>query len=499
MTNKSNSGYGMVAAKGMVWMSTSVILTKITAFLCQWGIAFFLEPHDFGLYALIVSFSAFVAGFLDSGINKLLVQRKDEFDYLAVPSLHLSLILSIFGSVILLLLGYLFIDYYNEPQLFSLIAVLVIANPFFSAHAIYKAKINADLKFRHISLVDIFNAFIYSGILFGLAYFGAGPYSFVIALAISRVYLFVVYFYLCGSVLGKGHSSLQKFIEILRDLKWLIASTFLLSLTLRGDYFVIGLSLDSTELGYYYFGFLITASFGLLLSQGVQGVLMPVFSSMQGNLSQMRNSLIRSSSTIILFCGILSITLIVGLPRLIDVIWFGKWNGSIFTAVLMAISLPIRMLSPLGGSVLVAKGSWQARTIYLGFDAITLLTAAFLGAHWYGLDGAAIFVCIHRVTFGLILFLRGFWELEAKITEAIKYVYFKNAPFLFVVFILLYLDFVNLSPHTEFTWNEFAYLTQVLCLSLIAFLILSFYFNKEGLLESAKMAKKVKAKIMTKG
>jgi PST family polysaccharide transporter len=498
MTNKSSKGLGSVAAKGMLWMSVSVILSKIAAFLSQWGVAYFLEPEDFGLYALAIAITPFTSGFLDSGIGKLIVQRKREFNELAVPSLHLSIILSLFGCTILLILGYLFVGFYDEPELLTLIAILTIGNPFYSASAVYKAKINADLKFRQISLVDILHAISYSSLLFGLAYFGAGPYSFVVALAATRIILFIMYYYLCGSLRGKGHTSIDKIKEIIKDLKWIIVGAFLLSLAVRGDYFVLGFSLDPAALGYYYFGFLITASFGLLLSQGVQGVLMPVFSSMQDNLTQMRKGLMRSSSTIILFCGALCIVLVVGLPRLIDILWSGKWNEAIYISVLMALSLPIRIVAALGRSVLEAKGSWQARTIFLAFDAVTLLIAAFLGAYLNGLQGAAISVALHRVTFGIAIFIRGLYELETGVIAAINYIYIKSSPFLFVAFALLYFEFVDLSPQAGFTWNEFFYLTQVLVVSLLIFILLSFIFNKEGVMETIKLTEKIKTKLTNK-
>jgi len=103
-------------------------------------------------------------------------------------------------------------------------------------------------------------------------------------------------------------------------------------------------------------------------------------------------------------CSLLCLGIVGFGPWLIHFIWRGKWDLAIVTAVAMALSLPMRMLSPLGTVALDSFGKWRLRTGLLILDSTTMMLAALIGASLADLTGASIAVAIQRFVSGLVDF-----------------------------------------------------------------------------------------------
>src|SRR5262249_8880550 len=150
-----------------------------------------------------------------------------------------------------------------------------------------------------------------------------------------------------------------RFFSILGHVKWLIVTGFLTGLSQQGDYFVLGRIVSPEALGYYYFGFQLTANVGQLLAQGIGNTLFPIFTAMKKDAQALGRAFLRSGSVIHFICSLLCLGIVGFGPWLIHVIWRGKWDPAIVTAVAMAISLPMRMLSPLAAATLDSFGKWR--------------------------------------------------------------------------------------------------------------------------------------------
>jgi hypothetical protein len=74
------------------------------------------------------------------------------------------------------------------------------------------------------------------------------------------------------------------------------------------------------------------------------------------------------------------------------------------TAVAIALTLPMRMLSPIGSVTLDSFGKWRLRTGLLGLDAGSMMLAALVGAYVDDLQGASIAVALQRLLSGLVDF-----------------------------------------------------------------------------------------------
>jgi hypothetical protein len=91
-------------------------------------------------------------------------------------------------------------------------------------------------------------------------------------------------------------------------------------------------------------------------------------------------------------------------PWLMHFVWRGKWDMAIVTTVVIALTLPMRMLSPIGSVTLDSFGKWRLRTALLVLDAGGMMLAALVGAYVDDLQGAAIAVALQRLFSGMVDF-----------------------------------------------------------------------------------------------
>ncbi len=478
MTNKTGLNGG--AAFGMLWISVAVVISKGMSLITQVALGYLLSVEEFGVFALVAGIMAVSGGFQDPGLGKLLVQKQREFAKFFSLALFLSLLLSIFGGGVILVVAKLLNNNNEQGDYLNLLFLIALTMPLMSMSLIFKAKVSVDLRFKVISIADMVSAIGYGIAVVISALLGMGVYSFVIGIAVLNVFNFFYYFR-TAKIKEIKKPDVKLIGEIWNALKWLVMGSLLVGVSLRGDYLILGELLTEDALGFYYFGFMLTANLGLLLSQGINGVLMPSFSAMRGDINRMLSAFSRASSILVLSAGLLCLLMVVFSPFLVTAIWSGKWDQAIPVAILMAVTLPLRMLSPLGGALLESLGSWKSRVVFLFVDAASLILSALAGGWLLGLEGAACAVAIQRGTFGLALFYRASYELGQKFTKTFFSVIKYYLPFLLTVSVIFYWGEGVYKP--EVSLLGFISLCYVSLFSSIAYLLLSFIFNRSGMFE----------------
>jgi O-antigen/teichoic acid export membrane protein len=167
---------------------------------------------------------------------------------------------------------------------------------------------------------------------------------------------------------------------------------------------VLGRAISAESLGYFYFGFQITANIGQLLAQGIANTLFPIFTAMRQDPRALNRAFLRASSVIHFACSVLCLGVVGFAPWLMHFVWRGKWDMAIVTAVAIALTLPMRMLSPIGYITLDSFGKWRLRTGLLALDAGSMMLAALVGAYVADLQGASIAVALQRLASGIVDF-----------------------------------------------------------------------------------------------
>ncbi|MFT2090318.1 oligosaccharide flippase family protein [Paraglaciecola sp. 2405UD69-4] len=386
-------------AIGLALAAFVVVFSKMMSLSSQWILGFLLEPNDFGVYGLILGGMAFAGAFQSPGLGRLHTQFQSTKGKYWNISIKLSLIFSLIGAFVLVFISNTM--YKSTQDLIIMSFIIACSFPLVGFYSLYSARLEVAKNYKAIATYQLISSLVFNCSVVLTAFLGFGAFSFALATlgaAIATASYVLVkrnkqYVNIETTELNVDKPSYYS------KVKWSLIGAFLLGFSLRSDYFVVGLTLDAYSLGIYYFGFMLAANIGVVLSQAMTSVLMPAFSSLTKK-GGSETYYVNGCRKILLLAIIICFVAMLCISPFVSWVWEGKWDEAIPICQLFLITLPLKLLVPVSLSYLESLGKWKLKAYTLAFDGITVCIACYLGAFW-GLQGAAIAVAIQRGTAGL--------------------------------------------------------------------------------------------------
>lgn len=287
--------------KGVVWSSVERFSVQGVQFLVMLVIARLLDPKDFGLVGMLAIFLAVAQSLIDSGFSQALIRKQDRTEVDNSTVFYFNIVVSAVLYLILYAIAPWVSDFYNEPQLCSLMRVLcliVIVNSFAVVQrAIYTASINFKTQAK-----ASFIAALASGLVgVWMAYNGYGVWTLVwqqlLNAGINTLLLWIY-----SNWYPRWVYSWKSFRELFAFGSKLLASGLLDTLYTNIYLLVIGKIFNAASLGYY----TQADRFTKLPSSNITGILQrvtyPVLCSIQDDDERLREDyrkLLRLSAFII--------------------------------------------------------------------------------------------------------------------------------------------------------------------------------------------------------
>ena len=179
--------------KGVIWSAVERFSTQGVQFLFGILLARLLTPDDYGMIAMLTIFMAVSQTFIDSGFGNALIRKPDrnEADKATVFFFNIFTAAACYG--IIFLAAPFIAQFYNMPQLATILRVLAINLIIQSFGSIQRLNLTIDLNFKMLAKVSFSGAIV--GGTAGLisAYNGLGVWSLVVqqmATMATRVALF---------------------------------------------------------------------------------------------------------------------------------------------------------------------------------------------------------------------------------------------------------------------------------------------------------------------
>lgn len=287
--------------KGVFWSSVERFSVQGVQFLVMLVIARLLDPSDFGLVGMLAIFLAVAQSLIDSGFSQALIRKQDRTEVDNSTVFYFNIVVSAVLYLILYAIAPWVSDFYNEPQLCSLMRVLclvVIVNSFAVVQrAIYTASINFKTQAK-----ASFIAALASGLVgVWMAYNGYGVWTLVwqqlLNAGINTLLLWIY-----SNWYPRWGYSWESFRELFAFGSKLLASGLLDTLYTNIYLLVIGKLFNAASLGYY----TQADRFTKLPSSNITGILQrvtyPVLCSIQDDDERLREDyrkLLRLSAFII--------------------------------------------------------------------------------------------------------------------------------------------------------------------------------------------------------
>lgn len=317
--------------KGVIWSSVERFSVQGVQFLVMLVIARLLDPKDFGLVGMLAIFLAVAQTLIDSGFSQALIRKQNRTEADNSTVFYFNIVVSTLLYLILYAAAPWVADFYNEPQLCSLMRVLCLVVVINSLAVVQRAIFTASIDFKTQAKASFIAAILSGGVGIYLAISGFGVWTLVwqqlLNAGINTMLLWIL-----SSWCPRWMYSWKSFRELFSFGSKLLASALLDTIYNNMYTLIIGKVFNATNLGYYYQA----DRFTQLPSSNITGILQrvtyPVLCSIQNNDERLREDyrkLLRMSAFVIfpLMC------LLAGVSEpLVTLILGEKWH---FTAILI--------------------------------------------------------------------------------------------------------------------------------------------------------------------
>lgn len=405
ITNKNlpdkHGSYKRTAFIGMIWTTASVTIVKLSSFVSQIVLGWFLSKEDFALYAIAISMSSIVWTIRNGGVYKVLVQKGQQYNTLADGFFKIALLFNLLILAILLATAPVLADIYMAPKLPTLIWIIALSTAFGTPAMILRAKLSIDMKFSDLARIDSVSAIIRYGSMIVFALLGFEAMSFVLPLILVVLYEWAATWKIVRAWPISTTRIWPLFKRIIHDTRWVMLGSLAIAISLQGDYMIIGLFEEKADLGVYFFAFQLTIAFSVLFTSGIDSVMLPSLAILSREPARQAEAFIKALRVLTFVVAPISIISILIIDPVIQILWSGKWNEAIIIAQLMLLTLVGRLPLSLSLTNLEARGSWRFRTLLQITDSILLLLAVFVGAWTGDLVSIAIWSSSYRLLGGL--------------------------------------------------------------------------------------------------
>lgn len=343
------------AINGLFWSFVDNFSVQLSQFLIGVILARILAPDDFGIVGILTIFISISQWFVSSGFGQALVRKENctQSDYSTV--FIFNIVSGIFLYLTLVLSSSYISDFFNEPQLESLLNVLGVSIIFIALTIIQQTQLTKRLDFKLQTRITVVSSII-SGILgITLAYLGYGVWSLIfktLAEGLIRSILLWKYNKWLPSLIFDTNSFKELFSFgsklMLRGIIYTVFNNFY--------YVIIGKFFSPAVLGNYTRAEQFSRMPSTNINKVINRVSYPVLSELQNDISSLKDvykrifiSLVYISSISMLLLGAISEPLIL-------VMIGEKWRSSITILQLLCFVGLLYPLADYNLTILKVKG-----------------------------------------------------------------------------------------------------------------------------------------------
>ena len=375
------------AIKGVKWTVIANGSRQIVSFGVFWLLARLLSPDVFGLVALASVYISFLELFVSQGLGMAIIQKKDLKD----EHIDTAFWTSVFSGVVLFILTIVLsrpIAYLmGEIKLQPLLAVMATGFIMISLSNIQSSILTRELKFKELAMRQVFGLIGGGvvGVVMALNQFGAWS---LVGQQLTRSAINVATIWKVSTWRPQFRYS-RVYLKDLMSFSWAVFLSRLFTFfSSRGDQFVIGKVLGSSQLGFYSVGQKLIQLLNLGIANPITSVALPLLSRIQDDAQKMTKSIYNGIEIVALFSWPVYTLLLCTAPDVVQILFGEKWlQAGNIVRVLIAGEI-VRSLAVFSYPTFIAGGKPYFSMWVTGIKSVCIIGAALAGLKW-GLLGVA--------------------------------------------------------------------------------------------------------------
>lgn len=394
------------AFSGVVWTSTSTVLTTIIQFVQLAVLARLLKPSDFGLMGMVMVVIGFAQAFADMGVSNAIIYRQHTNSSQLSSLYWLNILTGVMVFGILVASSPLIVKFYGEPRLSGLIlwaALIFLITPIGQQFQILLQK---ELQFDRLAKVEVVGATLGMMVSLIAAWKGQGVFALIWGQLVNTS---------CQATLlaSLGWATWRPSLEFkLNDLKdylnfglYQMGERSINYFSWNMDKLLIGKLLGSESLGFYNLAYQLMIRPISLMNPIITRVAFPVFSSIQNDDVKLKSGYLK----VIKATSFLNLPIYIGMfaiaKPLIIFLLGSEWVPTIGVfKILVWLGIFYSLGNPIG-SLMLAKGRADLGFWFNSFAILVYAIAIYMGSHW-GIQGVALALLSSSA---VILFPADFW------------------------------------------------------------------------------------------
>ena len=373
--------------KGGLYLTVVNVFSQFLSIVLNLVLARLLDPEDFGLMALVITYLGFIGLFTKVGFGSAIIQKTNPTD---VQISTLYWINTLFGVVtlIVIIIGTPFVArFYDAPRLNDIIwiaALSVVINPIYMIH--YKL-LEKDLKFGILSKANIIASVCGAIAACMAAFAGWGVMALIVQAIIGNLVRLAV-------VLRSNHwrpALVFNFMEVKEmfafSLKFKLSQS-LLNVDRNIDYLILGKFFNSVVLGYYSFAYNVMYTPVKRISYIFNDVLFPTLSSLQDDQQKVVRGYFKSVELVAIISFPLMTVLALHTEVILNFLFGSKWDGAVPIVKILCFAGAVQSISQLGSVVFNSLGR-PIVDFYFGLIRSILTILAIVFGAQYGVEVVA--------------------------------------------------------------------------------------------------------------
>ena len=382
--------------KGAFWSAVERFSLQGIQFVIGIILARLLSPSDFGLIGMLAIFLSISQIFIDCGFSNALIRLKNVSKEDYGTAFLVTFLISCACFVILFFLAPFVSDFYQIPELKSVMRVVslsIIINALFTVH---KVRLTREIDFKTQSKVSLFSALV-SGVLgICLAFSGFGVWSLVWQNIVNAL-LNLLSFSFILRWFPKPCFNKASFKGMFSFGSKLLVSSLIHSVYSNMYNIVIGKFFTAANLGFYtradHLASFPSSNVASILSR----VTYPILSKLQDDVEKLLDVY---KKYLLLSCFVV-FPLMMGLCALanpvIHILLGEKWSGTVLLMQILCFGLMLDPICNINLNVLYVKGRSDL-VLRLEIIKKTIAVAILIASISYGLVG----MCVGRAVYGVI-------------------------------------------------------------------------------------------------
>jgi O-antigen/teichoic acid export membrane protein len=395
------------AVEGVAWAGAQSVLSRIVMLVAQIILGWLLTPAEFGISALAGTISALAWSFENFGSDEVLVQRGRTILKWEKAVFCVSVGAALLTLCVLILLGPLVAQLFNEPQIAWLIYLSGGGILISSTCTVSFARMCAALDFRWLNGMNLFVVVVgqLATVLFALTGFGAA--SFFLATLVQQTVRAILVLHRAPPRFA-GKLNLRQIKAVIGRSTYVFFSRISEAILAQADYFILGLFAATGVVGIYTFAFRLAAVPVRIVATNLRNVLMPTLTALKGDVARQDRASLDAAE--ILAYTVTPLCLFqAAIAETALLLLFGeKWQASVPILQILSIGLAAEAILSIARARMSALGEFARAMRIACLSVVAFVIMVSIGAS-IGRDiGAATAVALFSLIVSPVVFFHVF-------------------------------------------------------------------------------------------